>query len=278
MDKKYDGFQNYETWCVSIWVNNDRQVYECCREDARRAVHDAAQLPHANAEEGSLRLAAITLLASKLSEKMHSTHVDQAPNRFGDLLRAALGRVEWTQIAESFLDEWLPENGSGVRQEIVATAAKRDEPAVTRDDLQTAPANAAQTLPSDEAAAYWKSADYIYVYSRAQALVDGVLVDAGPLAAEAGFQYPVALTFAAWHASVTVSSTDGTHDENSRLWDVLNVLRFSIQAMGGHTSRVDFCVDVADEQERVTTVPLKSLCGPGDHGEPVITILLPDED
>jgi len=26
------------------------------------------------------------------------------------------------------------------------------------------------------------------------------------------------------------------------------------------------------------TVVLKALCGPGDNGEPVITILLPDED
>src|SRR5690606_27193956 len=37
----------------------------------------------------------------------------------------------------------------------------------------------------------------IHVYTRAQALADGVLVDAGPLAGEAGFHWPVALTQAA---------------------------------------------------------------------------------
>ena len=34
----------------------------------------------------------------------------------------------------------------------------------------------------------------IHTYTRAQALADGVLVDAGPLAKEAGFRWPVALT------------------------------------------------------------------------------------
>ena len=38
----------------------------------------------------------------------------------------------------------------------------------------------------------------ISTYSRAQALEDGVLVDAGPLAKEAGFRWPVAITAAAW--------------------------------------------------------------------------------
>ena len=29
---------------------------------------------------------------------------------------------------------------------------------------------------------------------------------------------------------------------------------------------------------KLTSVQLKSICGPGDSGEPVITIMLPDED
>jgi hypothetical protein len=35
-------------------------------------------------------------------------------------------------------------------------------------------------------------------YTRAQAMADGVLMDAGPMAREAGFKVPVALTQAAW--------------------------------------------------------------------------------
>ena len=36
----------------------------------------------------------------------------------------------------------------------------------------------------------------ISVYTRAQALADGVLIDAGPMAREAGFRWPVAITAA----------------------------------------------------------------------------------
>lgn len=125
----------------------------------------------------------------------------------------------------------------------------------------------------------WQGDDVlIFAYSRAQALADGVLVDAGPLAAEAGFRYPVALTAAAWQECVEVPMTDLIHDQIGRLWDVLNVLRAAIKASHGHSDRIDFCVDVADEDEMITTVRLKSLCGPGDNHEPVITIMLPDED
>ena len=38
----------------------------------------------------------------------------------------------------------------------------------------------------------------ISVYTRAQALAEGVLIDAGPMAREAGFRWPVAITAAAW--------------------------------------------------------------------------------
>ena len=44
----------------------------------------------------------------------------------------------------------------------------------------------------------------IMSYTRAQALEDGVLVDAGPLAREAGFHWPVALTRAVWEDCVSL--------------------------------------------------------------------------
>ncbi len=40
--------------------------------------------------------------------------------------------------------------------------------------------------------------EVIYSYTRAQAIDDGVLIDATEMAKEAGFNWPVALTAAAW--------------------------------------------------------------------------------
>ena len=73
----------------------------------------------------------------------------------------------------------------------------------------------------------------IFTYTRAQALADGVLVDAGPLAREAGYRWPVALTAAAWADCVAWTDADSAaqvpQDETGRLWDVL--------FMGAHAVR-----------------------------------------
>ncbi len=119
--------------------------------------------------------------------------------------------------------------------------------------------------------------ELISSYSRAQAVADGVLIDITKLANEAGFRYPVAMTSAAWHDCVRVDSTDGHHDETGRLWDVLNLLRVAIREKRDH-SVIHFCVAVADQHERITQVRLKCICGPGDAAEPVLTIMLPEED
>lgn len=120
----------------------------------------------------------------------------------------------------------------------------------------------------------------IFAYTRAQALADGVLVDATPLAKEAGFKYPVALTSAAWADCVAVPQGVDDQDETGRLWDVLNVLRFAIQATNGResTSQLRFKVSVVTGPGNREEIQLKSVCGPGDDAEPVITIMLPDED
>jgi hypothetical protein len=119
--------------------------------------------------------------------------------------------------------------------------------------------------------------DVIFSYSRAEAIRDGVLIDVSETAREAGIRYPVALTSAAWHTCVELPTSDLLQDETGRLWDVLNVLR-SAPAHAG-SSEIRFIVDVADtDYKMITPVDLKAICGPGDTAEPVITIMLPDED
>jgi hypothetical protein len=121
--------------------------------------------------------------------------------------------------------------------------------------------------------------DLIYGYSRKQAIEDGVLVDVTTTAKEAGFRFPVALTRAVWERCVTVPAGVHSQDEAGRLWDILWMLHVAIkQGKGG--PEVRFAVHVrSDNKERTPPlVRLKALCSPGDEGEPVITIMMPDED
>jgi hypothetical protein len=126
----------------------------------------------------------------------------------------------------------------------------------------------------------FKPEDYIHVYSRAQAVADGVLVDVSVTAREAGIRFPVALTRAAWERCVAVPTGVVCQDEAGRLWDVLAMLRLAAGGADGGASEVRFGVHVRnDNRERTPPlVRLKAVCGPGDRGEPVVTVMLPDED
>jgi hypothetical protein len=119
--------------------------------------------------------------------------------------------------------------------------------------------------------------ELIYSYTRAQAIEDGVLVDVSELAREAGFRIPVAVTRAVWCQCIEVCEEDAGQDETGRLWDILNVLRSSVPA-AGKDDVLHFDVLIAKGGNLPRRVGLKSHCGPGDNLEPVITLMMPDED
>jgi hypothetical protein len=122
----------------------------------------------------------------------------------------------------------------------------------------------------------------IYAYTRAQALEDGVLVEVSELAKEAGFRFPVAMTRGAWTDCVEWLEQDQrqmSQDEVARLRDVLLLASHAARRSSGdqltftiHRVPRDGC---STHPEQVT---LQMLIGPGDHGEPVMTILLLGED
>ncbi len=127
--------------------------------------------------------------------------------------------------------------------------------------------------------------EVISTYTRAQAIDDGVLIDAGSMAQEAGFKWPVAVTSAAWADCVAWSEDDSDkqvhQDESGRLWDVLFMASHAIRIRSGSSDRLLFELyrvprDERSKKAELTT--LKLIVGPGDQGEPVITILLPHED
>ncbi|MEW5756439.1 MAG: DUF6573 family protein [Pseudomonadota bacterium] len=127
--------------------------------------------------------------------------------------------------------------------------------------------------------------DVISSYTRAQAIEDGVLTDAGPMAQEAGFKYPVALTAAAWADCVAWTDEDNHkqvyQDQAGRLWDVLFMAVHAIRTSTGTGNRLLYQlyrVPRDGKSVKAELVTLKLIIGPGDHGEPVNTILLPDED
>lgn len=115
-------------------------------------------------------------------------------------------------------------------------------------------------------------------YTRSQAINDGLLIDVSAMAREAGIRFPVALTNGVWasYVELTPAARRAGNDEQGRIWDILWMLRNTIRRSAG--TEAFFQVLVVTDRLRPSMVTLKVTCGPGDHEEPVITVLLPNED
>ncbi len=133
--------------------------------------------------------------------------------------------------------------------------------------------------------------DVIHTYSRRQAIEDGVLVQlSGPgyegdewipaMCKELGFRVPVAMTTAAFfrHVALTDAAERAGNDMEGRLWDVLYMFRSAINKINAITGEMRFQFYCVVDCVKPTLCTLKSVIGPGDDGEPVLTIMLPEED
>ena len=79
--------------------------------------------------------------------------------------------------------------------------------------------------------------EVISTYTRAQAIEDGVLIDTGSMAQEAGFKWPVAVTSAAWADCIAWTEDDSDkqvyQDQSGRLWDVLFMASHAVRTRSG---------------------------------------------
>ncbi len=126
-------------------------------------------------------------------------------------------------------------------------------------------------------AGLWDNAEIIHRYSRADAITDGALIPVDPkIAGEAGFKVPVAITRAAHTAYValTPAAERAGNSVEGRLWDVLYMARRQLRA--GESSNL-FQLYVVTTTTRPKPITLRITIGPGDEGEPVLTILCPEE-
>lgn len=114
--------------------------------------------------------------------------------------------------------------------------------------------------------------EVVYSYTRANALADGVLVDLNKFipVKESGFRWPIACTDTVW-ATVEEAVADGHGDYAGITWDMLWMARHPVRSLSPQV--VLFRVKIGGE-----LLMLKIHCGPGDEGEPVLTIMYPHED
>lgn len=102
----YNGWENYETWLVALWLDNDRESYNHVRELAagcRNEAPDHYNVPDVwTAEETTL-----FTLADQVRELVESTtpDIEDGTGLFTDLIDHSLREVDWQEIASSILSE-----------------------------------------------------------------------------------------------------------------------------------------------------------------------------
>ena len=124
-----------------------------------------------------------------------------------------------------------------------------------------------------------KDWNVIYTYTRAQAIEDGVLIDITAEAKAHGFKVHTVVTDNLYRQYVEVPTgldTEG-QSRDGRLHDLLTLALFAARSSKG-TDRVYFKVSFLMEPGRLEEANTIAHIGPGDHGEPVLTLMLPEDD
>lgn len=109
----YNGWSNYETWLVNLWMDNEpgeRDMWlreaaaflECERED----LQSVSDVPF---EESDVVSGATNLLADHIRQSFDEAleGLVTAPGVFGDLLNGAMSEVNWHEIAKQLMDSAL---------------------------------------------------------------------------------------------------------------------------------------------------------------------------
>ena len=175
---------------------------------------------------------------------------------------------------------------NGLRQQSKSSAINRREKFSRDDEVYGSDStNSKGKTMSSDFQDFFSDADIVFRYTRKQAMRDGVLVDCtnadfGDLCRQLGIRVNVAMTSNAWGETIGHLGEPMPPGQSieGRLWDVLYAFRYAIAVKGDTTDRVHFKVGVQDAPGKRKDVALWSLIGPGDEGEPVITIMLEGED
>ena len=104
-DETHNGWSNYETWLVHLWLTNSYRTYYHWRGQARWYLNTTVESEFVLDEIWTKDEAIVYRLADELRESLEEATPTMDPSVFSDLLRVAIWSVNWTAIAQAFIDE-----------------------------------------------------------------------------------------------------------------------------------------------------------------------------
>lgn len=112
-DTEYNGYTNYPTWNISLWLYNDRVRQAHLRAMAQKTLsaflaEDSRRNPHYNSykrlsllDQGTVQFR----FADEVKEFVEEIGPDLGASFTADLVGWALSQVNWQEIAQKLLSE-----------------------------------------------------------------------------------------------------------------------------------------------------------------------------
>jgi hypothetical protein len=103
-EERYNGWKNYPTWAVNLWLSNDEPLY---REALARTAEIIEDPPHVSEywnEEETRRYNVADMLKDWVTDDLAP---DLGASFAADLMGYALGEVDWHEIADAWIESAL---------------------------------------------------------------------------------------------------------------------------------------------------------------------------
>ena len=91
---KYNGWTNYETWCLNSWIDNDREWYRAVNDKAIELVNG-----------GYTKDQEIEMLRSFIIDLVQDEEPKIEVNFYSDVLNASIREVNFWEISTNIINE-----------------------------------------------------------------------------------------------------------------------------------------------------------------------------